>query len=155
MESVSELFKDSIVFAPRRAGRNTSIRNDLLKQLYALYTSQPEETKKENRRRYHNWVRVHYPEVCRKIGFSQKLYDSHKAEFRKAKLLPLERYIPTFSEKFFAIKMCFFKGEEGNDTLRYMISVARDKLHRNENVAAYILGSIKVKESPEFSSPHE
>lgn len=126
--------------------KSRSPRNALLKEIYSLYVSQPEKTKEENRKRYHQWVRVHHPEVCRKVGFSKKLYDSHKAEFKSAKLLPLERYMTTFSERFFAIKMSLFKGEEGRETLQYMISVAKDKFNRKENVAAYILGSIKTKE---------
>lgn len=142
MESASSLFLDYSV----KTETSRSPRNALLKVLYSLYVSQPEETKKENRRRYHEYVRLHHSEVCRKIGFSKERYNNFKSEFKSAKLPALEKFIPIFSEKYFAIKMAHIKGDEGLETLSYMISIARDKLNREENVASYILGSIKIKE---------
>ena len=123
-------------------------RLDCIKQLYALYLSQPEETRKENRKRYHQWVRLHYPEVCRKNGFSKEKYDSYKDEFRTAKLPKELRYLKPLNEKLFALRFSHLKGEDGIDTMRYMISVAKEKLHRGEKVGAYILGSLKVVEKP-------
>lgn len=126
--------------------KSRSPRNELLKQLYKLYVSQPEQTKKENSLRYKSWMTLNHPDCVRKAGFSLERYNSHKSSFKKSKVPPLERYIPIFSEKFFAIKMAHLKGEDGLETLRHMISVARDIKNRDGNVAQYILGSIKVVE---------
>lgn len=145
MESASKLFgiyTDKI----QEKDKIKSIRTSLIKQLYELYTSQPEKRQKENSLRYKKWMAATHPECVRKAGFSLERYNSHKTDFKKEKLPPLERYIPTFSDKFFAIKMSHLKGQEGIETLQYMISVAKDIYHREGNVASYILGSIKVKE---------
>lgn len=143
MESVGNLFI-SYTDTVQEKSKIKSLRTFLIKELYELYISQPERTQKENRLRYKSWMIQHHPQATKRIGFSKQAYDSYKSEFKKAKLLPLERYIPTFSDKFFAIKMAHLKGEEGIETLQYMISVAKDIGHRDGNVAAYILGSIKV-----------
>lgn len=120
-----------------------SYRAALLKELYVLYTSQPDINQKENRTRYHAFVRVHDPRVCQKAGFSKAKYDKYKSLFKKAKLPQNEKYLIYIPENKFWYKFIHLKGDEGNDALRYMIAVAKDKLHRNENVAKYILGSIK------------
>jgi len=119
-----------------------SQRNALLKELYALYTSQPETNKKENRKRYYQYCRLHHPAVCRKANFSKELYDQYKDEFREAILAPQERYLKAVSEKSHQWwgKFTHCKEEE----LNYMISVAKDKLWRKECVAKYIMGSVKL-----------
>lgn len=143
MEPAGNLFANfDIEIIGTETSRNS--RNSLIKKLYELYLSQPAETKKENQRRYHDWVRIRHPEVCKKHGFSKERYGSYKGEFKKSRLPPLERYIPTFSVRFFAIRMSHLKGDEGRETLEYMISVATDILNRKGNVASYILGSIKA-----------
>lgn len=143
MESAGHLFMEfSIPFESTPSKK--SVRGELLGQLYELYTCQPEETIKENRKRYHAWVRIKYPLDCVKSTFSKIQYNSHKTEFKKEKLPYEECYIPTLSLKYFCIKMAHIKGDEGNDTFRYMVSIAKDIRNRKGNVAKYILGSIKV-----------
>lgn len=137
MEFAGELFSTIVYEAPVEKPR--SKRADLLKQLYELYTSQPEENRKENRKRYHQWVRLHYPAVCRKAGFSKEKYDSYKPEFRTAKLPKELKFVSYLSEKVFAIKLshCDLDG------LEILISKARDAKWRNYCVAKTIMGAIK------------
>ncbi len=125
-----------------------SSRNELLAQLYQLYVSQPELTRKENRSRYHEYVRVHHPEVCKKSGFDKRRYDTFKEEFKKAKLTIDKKFLGYVKENSFGWwgKFSHLKGEDGNRALEHMISVAKDKVWRKENVAMYIMGSVKYVE---------
>lgn len=132
-------------FAPIESAK--SKRNALLKELYVLYTSQLEINRKENRKRYHEYVRLHYPSVCKKAGFNKANYDSYKDSFRKAKLSAEKRYLSYIKENSFSWwgKFAHLKGEEGNRALEHMISVAKDRQWRKQNVAIYILGSLKFQ----------
>jgi len=124
--------------------KSRSKRSDLLKQLYELYTSQPEINRKENRKRYHSFVRLHDPAVCKKAGFNKERYDQYKDLFKKAKLPKEQKYITYLSEKVFAIKM----SHVDSDGLEILISKARDTKWRGYCVAKTIMGAIKF--SPDF-----
>lgn len=141
MESASTLFEQ---FVPTKS--SLSERTELIKILYELYRIQPERTREENKKRYIEYLRLHHPEVLRKNGFSKERYNSYKSEFRKAKLSFDKKLIIPLTARYFAIKLSVFTGQEGIETLQYMISVSRDIGHRNGNIAAYILGSIKTRE---------
>lgn len=122
-------------------------RSDLLHQLYILYTSQPEEQKKENRKRYRFWMHKKYPEHCRKLGFNIDKYNSFKEEFRNDRKLPeTERYYGYPKEKTYAWygKFTHLKGEEGIEALTHLIHNAKDMKHRGYSVSKYINGSLKV-----------
>ncbi len=134
MESIATISFD---FQPVTA---RSQRTALIQELYSLYTSQPDENKKENRKRYYAWVRLNHPNVCKKAGFSKERYDSFKPEFKKAKLPKEQKFVTYLSPSFFAIKLSHIPTED----LHYLISRARDVSHRKGCVAAMILGSIKV-----------
>lgn len=124
--------------------KSRSKRAELLKELYQLYVSQPEENRKENRKRYHAFVRLHDPAVCKKAGFNKERYDQYKDVFKKAKLPKELKYVTYLSEKVFAIKMSHCD----QDGLEILISKARDAKWRGYCVAKTILGSIKF--SPDF-----
>lgn len=132
-ETLSALSFDFPVEKPR------SKRADLLNQLYQLYVSQPEINRKENRKRYHSFVRLHDPSVCKKAGFSKERYDQYKPLFKKAKLAKEDKYITYLSEKVFAIKM----SHVDSDGLEILISKARDSKWRGYCVAKTIMGAIK------------
>lgn len=136
--SISEIKFD---FTPVESAK--SKRNALLKELYSLYISQPEINRKENRKRYHEYMREKHPEFVKKAGFNKAKYDSFKDEFRKAKLPKEKKCVSYITEERFWPRFTHLKGEEGTRALNHMISVSRDKLHRGELVAKYILGSVK------------
>lgn len=121
----------------------TSNRNQLLKDLYSLYISQPEINRKENRKRYHAWVRRTHPEVCKKAGFSKELYDSFKPAFKKAKLSKEEKFLKYITED----RFWFWFSHVDRDGLEKLISEARDASWREFNVAQLIMGSVKYVEN--------
>lgn len=130
-----------------------SRRNELLRELYQLYTSQPDYNRKENRKRYLQWMKKTHPECCKKSTFNASVYNGFKDAFKRAKLPPGERFMSYLPESKFWIKFTHLKGESGLDAIRYMVSVGRDKLHRGDNVAQYIIGSVKyVEVQPEIST---
>ena len=74
------------------------------------------------------------------------LLSSILAEFKKTKLPDAQRFLEYIKADDFRWwgKFAHLKGEEGNDALRYIISVARSKMHRGECVASYVLGCCKA-----------
>ena len=138
MESIADI---QFVFPAETARSN---RNALLKQLYELYVSQPEINRKENRKRYHAFVRLHCPAVCKKAGFDKEKYFAFKDEFRKAKLPKDQQFVKYIPENRFWFKFTHIPTED----LNYVISVARDKYNRGSCVAQYIMGSVKVVDKP-------
>lgn len=77
---------------------------------------------------------------------SAEKYNNFKSEFKKTKLPDAQRFLEYIKADDFRWwgKFTHLKGEEGNDVLRYMVSVSKDKLLRGECVASYIFGSLKV-----------
>ncbi len=151
MESIMEMISIKNVSFVVPVEQARSNRDALLNQLYALYISQPELNKKENRRRYHQWVRVHHPEVCRKVGFSKVLYDSYKPAFKKARLPQDKKFlgmIPNTDYRWYSRV-----GRVKTQDLPKMISEARDILARYQRanwqdkpkyvVSRYIMGVTK------------
>ncbi len=116
-----------------------SKRSSLLKDLYQLYISQPDVQKKENLIRYRNYLRVHHPTVLRKSTFNRFDFEAFKEEFKKAKLPKDQKCITYVKES----RFWYFFSHIPTDDLPYIISVARDKIHRGECVSKYLLGSVK------------
>lgn len=129
----------------------TNSRNELLHELYILYTSQPEELRKENRKRYRLWMHNNHPEHCRKIGFDFEKYNSFKEEFKKqskAKKIPEgERFYGYPKENTYAWygKFTHLKEEIGMEALIDLLHNARDAYHRGYNVSKFINSKLKVK----------
>ena len=158
VKSAGELFAELL---PKTAlpEKKEHVRNGLVDILYELSVSQQNETTKENRKRYHEWVRKNYPDVCRKKGFSKDRYLSHAPQFKEARLPKEQKYIKprrllnekelAEAKKAFAIRLAHVKTED----LPHMIGTAKDIGHRydkapwNEKdkwiVGRYINGSIK------------
>lgn len=151
MESIANISFD---FKKETARSN---RSALLKELYQLYISQPDEKRKENIRRYHEWVRLHYPSVVKKAGFSKERYAQYKDEFKSAKLPKEQKFLKYFKETDYGWWSRF--SHLKNDDLEFMVSRAKDILNRYERaskedkgkylVAAYILGSVKATSFPQ------
>lgn len=140
----------SITFViPEASTKKGNSRNSALHELYELYISQPDENRKENRKRYHQWVRIHHPEVCKKAGFSKVAYDSFKPEFKTAKLPKEQKFLSYAKEDSFAWWGKFSHCSE--DDIRYMISRARDYYNRGFNVAMYIMGATKFSPDKELA----
>lgn len=130
-----------------------SRREELLHELYLLLISQPEETKKENRKRYRLWMHNNYPEHCLKRGFDVNKYNSFKDEFRevsnKGKLPKEERFLsyPKEDNYLWYGRFSHLKGESGIEALEHMLHEARGMKHRGYQVAPYIMGSVKEKKA--------
>ena len=138
--------------------KKQKVRSDLLDELYLLSVSQAYETTKENRKRYHEWVRKTHPTVCRKTGFNQDSYLSFKSEFKTAKLPKEQKYLKPHrlltekelkaAKRALAIRLSTVK----TPFLADMVGVARDILHRYERankedkiryiVGKYVWGSV-------------
>ncbi len=151
--------KEIVVELPEhKTGRVLSTRAEYIEELYQLSVSQPYETTKENRRRYHEWVRKNHPTVCRKNGFNKDSYISFKPEFKAAKLPKEQKYLKPHrlltekelkaAKKALAMRLCRVPTSD----LPHMVSTSRDILHRYERanyeekpkyiVGKYIWGSI-------------
>lgn len=145
MESISQY----ISIAPTITAKSN--RNYLLKQLYQLYISQSEINKKENRKRYHEYMRSHHRDLCLKATFSKEKYDSIKPEFKKAKLPAQQKFLTYIKED----RFWYFFSHCDTDGLEKLISESKDILHRYEManwedkekyvVSRHIMGSVKWK----------
>lgn len=124
-------------------------RNELLHELYILYTSQPEELRKENRKRYRFWMHKNHPEYCRKLGFDFDKYSSFKEEFKKlskAKKIPEEeRFYGYPKEDSFGWygKFSHLTKETGIEALTDLLHNARDTYQRGYNVSRFINSKLK------------
>ena len=118
----------------------TSVRADLLNQLHEIYTEYAQDFSIKNKKRYYAYLKSRHPEVLKSGD-----YYKYKEEFKKAKLPEHQRFLEYIQKKDFRWwgKFSHLTGEEGNRAIEHMISVAKDKLHRKENVAQYIFGSVK------------
>lgn len=139
MQAISDI---KIIIPTTSIDKQTTRRNRLLNDLYELYL---EECNKQyyvkNRKRYMAYIKKYHPEAL----VSKELYNSHKQEFREA-LLPIhQRYLKAIDKNSYLWwgRFSHLKGEEGNEALRHILSVAKDKEHRKEQVIPYILGCIK------------
>ena len=129
-----------------------SNRASLLKQLYALYISQPEINKAENRKRYRYWMGKNHKDLVKKDGFDPVKYASFKDAFKKAKLPKEEKFISYIRED----RFWYFFSHCDIDGLQKLISESRDILHRYEManmdekekyiVSRHIFGSVKYNE---------
>ncbi len=117
-----------------------SHRTSVVKELYDLYTSQPQLLYEENRKRFYYWVKNNHPEALKDTR-NKSLFATLRWHFERAKLPPAQKYFDFMSPRYFAIKLSHCD----LDTLYYMLSIAKDKRWRGENIAQYLLGSIKVK----------
>ncbi len=124
-----------------------SERAFLLHELYNLYTIST--NKDENRKRYYAYLRLHHPNILKKTTFNKEWWDTYKQEFRDSKLPKEQKYLDAIKENDFRWwgRFSHLKGDEGNSALRYMISVARDKVNRDGGASAYIMGSCLSTES--------
>lgn len=138
MQSISNVqFEIATEILPEKK-ENT--RRELLAQLYNIYLNHVNKDYQiKNRKRYYRFVRLHYP-----TALSEKeKYNSYKNEFRTAKLPDHQKYLsPIKSDDYLWWgRFSHLKGEDGLEQLRTVISECKDKEHRGEDVALYILGS--------------
>lgn len=106
----------------------------------------------KNRINYYRYIRVHHPTALSK----EEEYYKYKDEYRKAKLPETVKYSPLIKEYIFNAKgkkvwnyqwykrFTHLQGEEGNASLRHMLSVAKSMIHRKQSVIPYILGATKA-----------
>jgi len=120
MQSLAELITKREVKKPR-----LNERQFVLKEIYELYLSDELHRKKANWTRFCIWCRTN------------KKGKESLAEFKKSK-----QFIKPITAKLLAIKLAHIPTKD----LYYMKSVAVDKKNRNEDIGAWILGSIKIKQ---------
>ncbi len=127
---------------PKETAKN--IRSAILNDLHAVYTEYAQDFSVKNKKRYFAYLKYKHPEVLKSGEFYK-----YKEEFKKAQLPDHQRFIEYIKKEDFRFwgRYSHLKGEEGNDSLRYMVSVARDKLHRKENVAQYVFGAVKDQQN--------
>lgn len=118
MLSIADAIKD---FQIKEKPKNQ--RNDLLKQIYSFYDTEQEvvHTKKANWKRYV----LHLKE--NKIKDSQE----QQVKFKKSKKF-LKKHSPS--------TIAFFLSHIPTKDLWYILSVAKDRVYRNESVGVYIIG---------------
>jgi len=121
MNNIADLIKFPVQTAMRE-------RSLILNDLYALYTS-PQEKKLRAKA---NWVK--YCSWCKE----KRLPDSktNQSFFRRS-----HHYIKEMPIKTIAILLARLSVTD----LFYVLSVAKDKAHRQESVGQFIIGSIKPK----------
>lgn len=122
--------------------KKQNVRKELLNQLYDIYfTHANKELRIRNKKRYYAYVRLHHPTALSK----ESEYNSYKDMFRTAKLPDHQKYLKPIEKDDYRWwgRFSHLKGEEGNEALRHILSVAKDKEHRKEQVIPYILGCIK------------
>ena len=120
--------------------KKENTRQALLRELYTIYLDYVNKDYAiKNRKRYYAFVRLHHPTALLK----KEDYNKYKDVFRNAKLPDHKKYLkPLASDDFLWWgRFRHLKGEEGNECLRTVISEAKDKIYRGEDVALYILGS--------------
>ncbi len=119
----------------------SSRRTALLAELHGIYTEYAQSYPIRNKKRYFAYIKKYHPEAM-----SAELYNNYKSEFKKTKLPDAQRFLEYIKADDFRWwgKFSHLKGEEGNDSLRHIISVARSKMHRGECVASYVLGCCKA-----------
>jgi hypothetical protein len=148
MISISEI---DITLTPVETARSN--RNALLKQLYQLYISQPDIQRKENKRRYFNYLKKYRKGVLRK-DMTEAEWNAHKEEFKKKKLPKEEKFISYIKED----RFWYFFSHCDIDGLEKLVSEAKDILHRYEManwddkdkyvVSRFIMGSVKHVDKP-------
>jgi len=138
MESIANFtFEIATEILPEKK-ENT--RQALLGELYTLYLNYVNKDYQiKNRKRFYHFIRLHYPTALSK----KEEYYKHKDEFKNAKLPDHQKFLkPIASDDFLWWgRFRHLKGEEGLEQLRTVISEAKDKEYRGEDVALYILGS--------------
>jgi hypothetical protein len=105
-----------------------SERADVLGQLYALYLAERTDRRKENWKRYCIYckeVKMICPEKFKSVRDPKHL-----------------SFIRELTIRDFAVKLGHLK--ELKD-LYYLLSCAKDRRNRGENISKYILGSVKSK----------
>ena len=118
----------------------SSRRTALLAELHGIYTEYAQSYPIRNKKRYFAYIKKYHPEAM-----SAELYNNYKSEFKKTKLPDAQRFLEYIKADDFRWwgKFSHLKGEEGNDALRYMVRIAKDKAFRNEDVAKYLFGCCK------------
>ncbi len=106
-----------------------SSRAQITKEIYVLYTSDQEKLfrKKEN------WKR--FIEHCKgqRLPFKEKTVQE---AYKKSKVFIKEYDIKTF---------CIRIAHIPSDDLYYVLSICKDKYHRNEQIGAWLFSAIKAK----------
>ena len=138
MQSIANISFEIATETLQEKKENT--RQALLATLYGIYLDYVnKDYQTKNRKRYYRYVRVHHPTALSK----KEEYHSYKLEFKNAKLPDHQKFLkPIASDDFLWWgRFSHLKGEEGLEQLRTVISEAKDKEYRGEDVALYILGS--------------
>lgn len=106
----------------------TSKRAEFISQIFEVYNSESQKLfrKKENWKRYCNWAR------------ENKLADNkeNQTKFKKTKLFIKEHSLKT---------VCYFLSPIPTSSLDYIVSVAKDMQHRNQNFSGYLMGNLIIK----------
>lgn len=120
--------------------KKQNVRKELIGDLYVIYLKNVNKDYQiKNKKRYYRYVRLHYPTALSK----REDYNSHKDEFRSAKLPEHQRFLTPIKSTDFLWwgRFSHLKGEDGNECLRTVISEAKDRENRKQDVALYIMGS--------------
>ena len=119
MQSINEIIK-----IPEK--KQLSQRSLIIKELYELYILDETGRKKENWKRYVKWLKEN------KIPNSKENQMKFKKSKKFVKVLKINQF-------------CYFLSHLKEKDLFYLLSVAKDKMHRKENYGAFILGSLMCK----------
>jgi len=119
MPSIDQLIKERETNKPK-----LNERQFVLKEIYELYLKDESHRKVANWKRFCSWCRTN------------KKGKESLNEFKKSK-----QFIKPISAKLLAIRFSHLKVSD----LYYMLSVAKDKKNRGENVGGFLLGSIKAQ----------
>lgn len=101
--------------------KKTWPRKELTKQLYQLYSEDKEELRKQNWRNYVKYLK----EYC--WANTPEHLEHFKKSNRFIKIYPIRQF-------------CIFTSHLNEKDFEYILSVARDKKARRENVGGYIAG---------------
>lgn len=120
-----------------------SQRGAILNDLHEIYTEYAQSFPTKNKKRYYAYLGLHHPRVLKEARTKEE-YDKFKPVFKKAKLTEAFRHLEYIKKSDFRYwgRFSHLKEEEGNESLRFMVSRARDILNRNGNVAAYVFGAV-------------
>lgn len=116
---MNQLF-DNFKLHPKKSLRGGQ-RAELIKQIYELYKEDKISRKKENWKRYIKWLK----------DFKKENNESSQRDFKRGNSFIRCYPIGTF---------CFLTSHIKTDDLYPMLSTAKDKKNRKENVSGYIAG---------------
>ncbi len=133
ISSFADLVKNrpDIVEEVMREIKVSRTRSMLIKEIYDLYSSQQDKKLRHifNVGNYRHWLRDR----------REKHSDLNWSIFRKS-----HKYVPTMDSGRFAIRLSHLKSPPSDD-LYFVLSIARDRYHRQQPVGAWIMSAIKIK----------